>query len=322
MGVWSVDLCGLPLKELSGSWDLALRDVLGSTIVRQDGQRRPRYIVPATPPWNDERPPPAPSTVCMGELVPGSTTWLTNDASACETLIDECGFETATALGFDTEWTPTMVRGQMAQISLMQIATREHCLLLRIGEMRQLGTPLPARLVALLEGQPPLKVGRGIRGDAKMVYDQLGVDMRARTAGLVELAGKDNLKSLARQYASFPMPPEGKLSWCTNWDARTLSTDSLRYAALDAIAAADVYTRMPRGNAGAAPTVADDGPDDAPPLPRPAPISPPTSGVTAAPAARPVSKRRSRRQRRRDDLDEMRYCNGEVSRVHRDSDSA
>ena len=237
MGVWSVDLCGLPLKQLSGSWGLALKEVLGpsrNTDVRGPNNGRPpreRYIVPASPTWSDPRPPPQPSTRCLGDLIPGSTTWLTNDADACDDLLDQCDFESAPALGFDLEWTPTMVVGQRAEMALLQLATREHCLLLRVGQMRQMGTPLPSRIVKLLEGHPPVKVGRGIRNDAKLVRAELGLALPPSTAGLIELPGRDSLKTLARQYASFPIPTEGKLSWCTNWDARCVSSHNLPQSA-------------------------------------------------------------------------------------------
>ena len=369
MGVWSVDLCGLPLKQLSGSWGLALKEVLGpsrNTDVRGPNNGRPpreRYIVPASPTWSDPRPPPQPSTRCLGDLIPGSTTWLTNDADACDDLLDQCDFESAPALGFDLEWTPTMVVGQRAEMALLQLATREHCLLLRVGQMRQMGTPLPSRIVKLLEGHPPVKVGRGIRNDAKLVRAELGLALPPSTAGLIELPGRDSLKTLARQYASFPIPTEGKLSWCTNWDARCvsshnlpqsatichnlpqsattchlfdlvvhsssltfcqcaahllsccqcaareLSTESLRYAALDAIAAVDVHAQMPRSVEAASTLTAarssaydpatSSGVDDvaaraATWLPRPKSSA---DTVEAAPKMA-QGKRRSRRQRR------------------------
>lgn len=67
----------------------------------------------------------------------------------------------------DVEWTPTVIKGQRADVSLLQMATREHCLLLRVGEMRQSGVSLSPRLRADLEGQSPLKVGRIVRGQSR-----------------------------------------------------------------------------------------------------------------------------------------------------------
>ena len=85
MGVWSVDLTGLPLKELGGSWELAVVEVLGPPT------HGAKFTVPAKPTWRDRRPPPPPSTRCLGELVAGSTTWVTNEAERCDALLVELG---------------------------------------------------------------------------------------------------------------------------------------------------------------------------------------------------------------------------------------
>ena len=46
--------------------------------------------------------------------------------------------------------------------------------------------------------------------------------------GYVEIGGKDGLKTLARKWASFPLPSEQQLlsSPLTNWDARELPHES------------------------------------------------------------------------------------------------
>lgn len=142
MGVHARDLCGVPLKQVGGSWEIALKNVLGDPQRKRGQSRRnqgdrDRYMVPAASEiqWMDPRPPPPLSTSCLGELVDGSTTWLTNDPSACDELVAQCGFEQATHIGLDTEWTPTMVRGQQPAIAMLQLATREHCVLVRVGQM-------------------------------------------------------------------------------------------------------------------------------------------------------------------------------------------
>ena len=92
------------------------------------------------------------------ELLPGSTTYLTNEPDACDDLLRECNFESAGHLGLDLEWTPTMVRGQQLAVSLLQLATRDHCLLIRVGEMRAMGVEaLPPGLTRLLTTNPPSK---------------------------------------------------------------------------------------------------------------------------------------------------------------------
>ena len=247
MGIHSRDLCGVPLKEVGGSWNLALQDVLGKPESRErDGRRGSgrsnsggkliSYIVPAESAvqWTDPRPPPELSTRCLGEVVEGSVTWLTNDPAACDELVQQCGFETASHVGLDTEWTPTMVRGQRTEIAMLQLATRERCLLVRVGQMPR---PLPPRLCALLGASSPLKVGRGIRQDAKLIRAQLG----AALAGVKELPGRESLKALACTVGGLRLPGDGK--WMTNWDARELDTMSLQYAAFDSIAAFAVHAK-------------------------------------------------------------------------------
>ena len=284
-GLWARELSGEPLKQLSGSWELAVADVFSAAADAQTpllpvslpppqpaarGRRRRRgrssssrsinerppppgaLVVPSAPIWEDPRPPPALETTCLGELVEGSTTWLTNDCAACEELLEECGFDEATHVGLDLEWTPTMVRGQHTQVALLQIATRRHCILLRVGQMALRAAapsqpaylplpppPLPPKLVALLGSTETLKVGRGIRDDAKLIRRQLGVDV----SGLLELPGRKNLKDTAREATDLQMPDAAK--WMTNWDATDLSTSACTYAAFDAIAAYEVHRCTP-----------------------------------------------------------------------------
>ena len=148
MGVYSKDLCGLPLKQVGGSWSIALREVFGS------GASEP-FLVPEGAQWLDQRPPPPRETRCLGEVVAGSTTWVTNDPTAADEVLHECKFADATHLGLDCEWTPTMVKGQAARLSMLQLASADACLLLRVGQMPR---PLSPRLLALLAAETPLKV--------------------------------------------------------------------------------------------------------------------------------------------------------------------
>lgn len=246
MGVHAVDLCGRPLKEVSaaspGGWARALEAELG--VGEGPG------ALPVPPPrWVDPRPPPPPLTRCLGTSfpLPACTTWVTNEPGAADDLVGRCGFEAAPHLGLDLEWTPTLVKGQPTAVGLLQLASRSHCLLVRVGEMRQLRAeggeggeqaPLSPRLSALLAAPTPLKLGRGIRGDAKLLR-ALGCDV----GGATELPmRRESLKAMGRSVA-WLVPPKGK--WNTNWDARELSDESLRYAAWDAVAACAVYDALP-----------------------------------------------------------------------------
>ena len=78
-------------------------------------------------------------------------------------------------------------------------------------------------------------MGRGVREDAKLIRRQCECEVN----GVVELPGRANLKTMARTVGGLAVPNEGK--WLTNWEARMLGTEALRYAAFDAIAAHAVY---------------------------------------------------------------------------------
>ena len=254
MGVHARDLCGVPYKQVGGSFQVAVESVLGSPQRGSEagsnskGRRsRPKWEVPKSGvPWTDPRPPPALSTTCLGEIVGGSTTWVSNDPAAIDDLVEQCGFEAASHLGLDAEWTPTMVRGQQPSIAMLQLATRESCLLVRVGQMP---LPLPPRLSDVLSADLPLKVGRGIRMDAKLIRSQLGASVN----GVQELQGHNSLKDLARTVGHLAPPASDASNWMTNWDARHLRSTSLAYAAFDSIAAYAVYTNqkasVPRGRA-------------------------------------------------------------------------
>ena len=154
-GLLANDQCGCSLKQLPGSYDRSVAALLGAGETLRVPERAPGWVAPAPPPV-------VRGTTCLGEIA-GATTWLTNDPARVDELVAECGFLRADALGFDLEWTPTMVKGQVSPTALLQLATREHCLLVRVN---QLPRPLPPALCAVLAAQTPVKVGRGVADDA------------------------------------------------------------------------------------------------------------------------------------------------------------
>jgi hypothetical protein len=255
MSIWSPDLCGCTLDNLEGELHSSLEAVLGAPVdseaagapVRGRSRRRrrtaprlvrsPQYVVPKENAWIDPRPRPPLTTRNLGQLVEGSTTYMTNDPSAIDQLCDTCGFAAAAHIGLDTEWTPTFVRGQVARVAMLQLATHDHCLLLRVSQMPR---PLPERIMGLLASAAPLKVGRGVREDARRLRSQFDLD----TAGVVELPGRANLKELAKNWCGLKPPTvAGNVGWRTNWEARELPSGALAYAAFDALAAHAAYQR-------------------------------------------------------------------------------
>ena len=108
-------------------------------------------------------------------------------------------------------------------------------MLVRVGPLAR---PLPPALSEVLGAASPVKVGRGVATDANKLESE------GCLVGCVEeLKGKCSLKEAALTVARLELKRvAGKAgSAMTNWDARELSPEALRYAAFDAIAAAHVY---------------------------------------------------------------------------------
>lgn len=77
----------------------------------------------------------------------------------CHARAAPCGFR---HLGFDTEWTPIIVRGQTCDCDLVQLATPSKCLLVRLNQMEG---SVPHKLRALMEAEKPLKVASSLNRD-------------------------------------------------------------------------------------------------------------------------------------------------------------
>ena len=229
------DLCGQSSRSLAGSWMRALTSVLGQPA--PDGT----FTLPeGAAGWVDPRPPPRLETrrlapALLVDSMSDVETWLTNDDDEADRLVRDC-FERAPYVGLDLEWAPTLVRGQRARVALLQLATDSHCLLLRLHAADDATTrALPPRLAQLLGAERPLKVGRGVAGDARLLCEQFGCDVR----GAVELPGSESLKNLARRVGLTPPSSEAR----TDWGSRQLTGEAIAYAAFDAWASAAVWSQ-------------------------------------------------------------------------------
>ncbi|KAL1507968.1 hypothetical protein AB1Y20_007572 [Prymnesium parvum] len=225
MGIYAKDLCGTPMQHVPGSLELSMQSLLRPTAHPE------QWVTPEDPvEWHDPRPPAEQFTRCLNGLIPNTTTWISNEPEQCDALVEALGLDCSPHIGFDTEWTPVMVRGQKPQLELMQLATSSSCLLVRVGQMKG---HLPPRLLRMLNSDTPLKVGRGIKGDVSILRS-----MGHSVSGATELPGTEGLKSLARKVG---LKPPSEKGFMTNWAARHLAEDKLMYAAFDAFAAEAVF---------------------------------------------------------------------------------
>jgi len=159
-------------------------------------------------------------------------------------------------LGMDTEWKPVYGKGHIRQ-SLLQLSGSSLTVLIQIGNARR----LTQKLCQILESPDIWKYGCGIGEDAYL----LGKRFKVRIAGLVELereadiihksgkadlprkfCGRDRkgnpvmkgprgLLHLYNQVMNTDLPKKDKKVTMSDWSQEQLTTDQIKYAALDSI---------------------------------------------------------------------------------------
>ncbi|CAG8571473.1 4285_t:CDS:2 [Paraglomus brasilianum] len=152
-------------------------------------------------------------------------------------------------VGFDTE---TTVRRAIHRglVSLIQIATREFCLIFQVYRItRGDAKKFPRSLMDFLADSRVLKVGVNARGDAEWLKRSYGIE----TSGIVDLdqmatdkgITATSLAELALMFADdgFGLDKtKDLLKW--NFDAAHLNAELVKYASADAFAAIQIYENM------------------------------------------------------------------------------
>ncbi|KAF7982105.1 hypothetical protein HWV62_30437 [Athelia sp. TMB] len=147
-------------------------------------------------------------------------------------------------MGFDLEWRPNYVKGQVENpVALVQLANENTILLIQISQM----TPL-------LEDPSVVKAGVGIQGDSRKLYNDWGISMRncvdlsllARSVDNARWKGRYanpiGLARLVETYEQLSLP-KGKVQR-SNWEAAPLSPMQQDYAANDAHSGLIVFERL------------------------------------------------------------------------------
>jgi len=143
-------------------------------------------------------------------------------------------------LGFDIETKPVFKRGESYPPALVQLAGRDHVVLVRLSKMAP-----PDALWALFEDPSVLKVGAGLDRDVK---DLLGL-RPFEPAGFLDLGVPANalglkstgLRNLAAVTMGFRI---GKGAQTSNWQTETLSPAQITYAATDAWVGREIYLAL------------------------------------------------------------------------------
>lgn len=149
----------------------------------------------------------------------------------------------ARIIGFDTETRPSFKKGRSHSVSLLQLASPEHCFLFRLNI-----SGLHPLLKDILENPDMLKVGVSLRDD----YHSLARICDFHPDGFIDLQQyakrfgiADN--SLSRIYAILFGQRISKGQRLSNWEAETLTPAQINYAAFDAISCIRIYDFLASG---------------------------------------------------------------------------
>lgn len=149
-------------------------------------------------------------------------------------------------IGMDCEW---VTDGNRKPISLLQLAnSKGFCVLIRLSRIPV--WLIPSGLSELLKDRNILKVGVGVNDDANKLFhdyclEVFGlIDLRYLANDLHVLQGKSlGLKSLAKELLNYNMNKSYTLR-CSNWDAESLTSDQIIYAADDAVISAKLFDNI------------------------------------------------------------------------------
>lgn len=143
-------------------------------------------------------------------------------------------------LGFDTETKPTFIKGKKHSVSLIQLSTGNLACLFRINKIG-----IPEELVNLLADTSVIKAGVAVHDDIRFLK---GV-RKFTPGGFIDLQSfvKDygiqssGLKKLVAIVLGFRI---SKRQQVTDWEAEQLSEAQQIYAATDAWACQQIYSKL------------------------------------------------------------------------------
>jgi len=148
-------------------------------------------------------------------------------------------------IGFDTETRPSFKKGQVYQVSLLQLAIPNKVYLIRLNH-----TGVTEELASLFSNPAIIKAGVGIRDDLKALqklrmfepascYD---LSTLAKEAGLQV----ESVKKLTALLLGFRISKSAQTS---NWEVATFTQKQIEYAATDAWVCLELFHKLkPKNN--------------------------------------------------------------------------
>lgn len=143
-------------------------------------------------------------------------------------------------IGFDTETKPSFKKGEVYQVSLLQLATPHHALLFRLHSLSDYSA-----IAHFFEDGSVLKIGVAIRDDIKGLQKIFPFSPK----GFIELSDMAKtyrlknygLKGMTEEVLDLTLSKRAKLS---NWESSILKNDQLIYAATDAWIGREIYIAL------------------------------------------------------------------------------
>lgn len=148
--------------------------------------------------------------------------------------------ESHEVVGFDTETRPSFKKGQLFQVSLLQLAIPQKVFLIRLNH-----TGVTAELAGLFSNPKVIKAGVGIRDDLKALQ-KLRMFEPANCYDLSTLAKQaglqvESVKKLTALLLGFRISKSAQTS---NWEVPTLTQKQIEYAATDAWVCLELFEKL------------------------------------------------------------------------------
>ena len=141
-------------------------------------------------------------------------------------------------VGFDTETRPNFTKYTHHKMSLIQLASKDTCFLIRLKQFKG----IPAMLEAFLKDKNVKKIGLSLSDDFNGLHE-LATISRDSFIDLQEYVHQFGIEelSLRKIYAILFGKRISKSQQKSNWDIPFLTEPQMRYAALDAWACLRIY---------------------------------------------------------------------------------
>jgi ribonuclease D len=167
----------------------------------------------------------------------GKTSVISNPEQLSKVLRE---IESHKIVGFDTETRPSFKKGQVFQVSLLQLAIPNKVFLIRLNH-----TGVTDELAALFSNPAIIKAGVGIRDDLKAMqklrtFEPAGcfdLSTLAKAAGLQV----ESVKKLTALLLGFRISKSAQTS---NWEVVTFTQKQIEYAATDAWVCLELYHKL------------------------------------------------------------------------------